>query len=88
MEEVKFKKLEILKLCWNKISNINIFENANFKELKELDLSNNEINDIRVLEKVKFKKIEKLKIERNKISNEFLSTIRDLKIKFNASINY
>ena len=37
--KIKFKKLQALHLCGNKISDINILEKDNFKELKELNLT-------------------------------------------------
>ena len=70
LEKVKFEKLEILSLGWNKnISNYYILEKVNFKELKELSLGANNISDIKFLEKVKFEKLEKLNLNRNKISD-------------------
>ena len=77
------QKLKLLDLGWNKISNINIFENANFKELKELNLSHNNIADIKVLEKVKIEKIKVLNLGSNKILNiNILKTVnfKELKI--------
>ena len=50
----KFKKIEILRLDNNGISNINSLEILNFKELKVLDLGDNSISDIKVLEKANF----------------------------------
>ena len=38
LANVKFEKLELLDLSYNKISDIDILEKVNFKELKQLDL--------------------------------------------------
>ena len=40
LEQEIFKILEILVLSWNKIPNIDIFDNINFKELKVLEKGN------------------------------------------------
>ena len=65
---INFKKLEILDLSGNKISNINILEKVNFKELKKLNLSYTEVSDIEILVKVNFNELQKLDLSGNKIS--------------------
>ena len=81
LEKVKFDKLEVLDLGYNKISNnIKILENVNFKELIELYLNDNNISDIKVLEKVKFDKLEVLNLGDNNLSN-------NIKILENVNFN-
>ena len=76
--------MEILNLCYNKISDINILSKVNFKELKKLDLFNNEISDIRVFDLINFKKLEILNIGENDIDKEeYSSTIENLKMHLN-----
>ena len=53
--KIKFKKLEVLNLDQDKISDINTLEIVNFKKLKVLSLRFNRISDINILEKVNFK---------------------------------
>ena len=50
---LKFEKLEKLDLSNNKISNIDIIENANFKQLKDLYLNSNNISEIKSIRKSK-----------------------------------
>ena len=64
------KKLELLGLVENNITNIDILEKVNFKELKELYLCKNNISDIKVLEIIKFEKLEILDLNNNKIDEQ------------------
>ena len=41
--KIKFKELNILDLCLNKISDINILEKVNFEKLETINLDKNEI---------------------------------------------
>ena len=45
---IEFKKLKILKLQSNNISNINVLKNVNFDKLEILNLNCNQISDINV----------------------------------------
>ena len=72
---MEFEKLEILKLNYNQISDINSLELVNFEKLKNLrvlDLRGNKITDIKVLKKIKFKRII---LDRNKIPENEISEI-------------
>ena len=69
LKNVKFEKLEILNLSWNKIPSVIISQYFDFKELKELYLFYNEISCIKILQGFKLEKIELLDLHCNRISN-------------------
>ena len=66
---IEFKKLKILKLQSNNISNINVLKNVNFDKLEILNLNCNQISDINILENVNFRELKELNLSYNKISN-------------------
>ena len=68
-KSIKIKKLEILDLPGDEISDISLLKSVYFKDLKELSLSLNNISDIEILKDVKFKNLEKLNLSDNMISD-------------------
>ena len=79
IKKKKIKKLEILDIGANQITDISVLQNVNFKELKELNLNSNEITDIKVLENVNFKGLITLYLDCNPI--DYDSTfVENLKI--------
>ena len=67
--EVNFKKLKILHLNGNYISNLTILGMVKFEELNELNLDWNRIYDINILENESFKKLKFLSFYHNCISD-------------------
>ena len=86
-EKVKFEKLELLDLKYNKISDINVLDKSNFKELRKIYLAFNNISDIKVFEKFKFKKLELLSLKGNKIlDNEIITKLKSkIKVLYNKN---
>ena len=67
--KLELKKLKILKLYWNNISDIKLLENAKFEKIEKLDLGYNRISNIHILEKVNFKYLKELYLNDNNISD-------------------